>query len=153
MAAPAIVVYERTGRWGSRLRRTLAGLVIGIRETRTPARCLEALRSSPGSVVLVELDGRVPESWSRDLELLDQVRQADSSSLILVVADRRAGPLEGMARELGAAHFAVEPVSVESLVAMIRRHLGRRGRHDRDRTSGFGLWAAGLLPEVFSRRD
>ncbi|MBI3462073.1 MAG: hypothetical protein HY000_03300 [Planctomycetes bacterium] len=132
MAPPGVVVHERIARWGPRLRQRFARLPIRVRQTNTPASCREALRQAPGSAVVVELSERGAEST---LELLGQIRQADAAALAIVVAGgglefpewtARERWMEWIARELGAAHFALEPVPVDHLTQIVLRHLARQ---------------------------
>jgi hypothetical protein len=117
-----VIVCERNGHWAARLRQTLALPSGRLRETRTPAHCLEALAAAPASLVLVELPAGREEAA---LELISRVEREFPPARSVVLAERGLERLETAARELGAIHFAVAPRDLRPLAELARRMFQR----------------------------
>lgn len=123
MLAPSLILWEPGERFAGQLRRQMRtnGAPVPIRETRSTAECLAALRKLRASAVVV----RLGEEPLPGLELIERARRLDSSALVIAVSTRRGGWLEPIARELGASHFDADPVAVESLAELLVRHFRR----------------------------
>lgn len=125
-----LIFCERNGQWAAawriawdrRLRRGESSVEIRVRETRSPAECLEAIEAAPAAFVLVELTAANGE---RTLDLLFEIASRHRYAATAVAADRSLRGYELAARELGALHFLVSPCELPGLASMVERFAAR----------------------------
>jgi len=117
--APAVLVFEKTPRWESELKRRMSRAPFLVRPCRSAADVLHLSRQMPGSVVVIDFAAGAAEGL-RLLEALDRRRLR---ALAVVVASTALQELEWPARELGAAGFVAETIGGAALAALCRRIL------------------------------
>jgi hypothetical protein len=118
---PALILFERSGRWASSLRRH--GLVerLPLMELRSFAELTELIPSYPQALIGVELNRATTE---RVIEWLGRRPVAfDASVIVFVERDLRA--YETLCREAGAVHFVASELELFSLAAVIDRYLSQ----------------------------
>lgn len=116
----ALVVLERRGEWAAPLRSVVSGLAVPVRETRSPAECLEVLAQHPASVVAVELGrGRLPL-----INTLVHEGPERFPAVRWVVLSRR-GPELAVARwlELGATYVTSSPRKLTPVRSIVARQM------------------------------
>ena len=126
-----LIFCERNGQWAAawriawdrRLRRGEPAAEIRVRQTRSPAECLEAIEAAPAAFVLVELTAA---NCDRMLDLLFEISSRHRcAAAAAVAADRSLRDFELAARELGALHFLVSPRELPGLAALVERFAAR----------------------------
>lgn len=121
-AGAAIVVCEADGTWAALLRRELGDDSHALRETRSPAECVEVAANSAGGVVVCELDeNRIDDT----LALLLEIAIRFPAYRVVIVAKREFAYLEPLVRELGAIYMITSPRQLRAVVDLTRRHLAR----------------------------
>ena len=116
----SLIVCERTGIWGSRLRQALSGERPPMRETRSVAECLSQFERFPAGLGILEITHKNVESVLRLLCTLGR-RFPFVRTIVFAAAGLRS--LERLALELGAVHFTVVPLrDLRPVVDIIRRH-------------------------------
>jgi hypothetical protein len=134
MQPAALIVCERTGNWAAAWRRAFGRSPLGqpqvpIVETRSLDECRQSLRLSPASFVSLELTAANLDSIC---ELLSSLERQFPAAIAVVTAARSLDGCEPIVRELGALHFVSSPRALPSLASIVRRHLARQPRPDRD---------------------
>jgi hypothetical protein len=112
----AVILHERLGNWNRQLRPRLHDRPIRWFETRSRADLDGLLTGLACPVVLIDL-GRYPAAGLRDLE---HILLRVSDARVLVLDPEAHDGVAGLARELGATHFAsgfVPPPFVASLLS------------------------------------
>ena len=122
MSRPAVVLHERTGRWAAAIAQRLAEGSRAFRQTRTADELGVELSQAPTSIALIELAADRPDAA---LDLLARIGREFPGARLAMLADREASVYEGLARELGAAHFVASPREIGPLVGWIKRRSGR----------------------------
>jgi DNA-binding NtrC family response regulator len=117
--APAVLVFEKSPRWESELKRRISSPQLLVRPCRSAADVLNLCRQIPGSVVVIDFAAGAAEGL-RLLEALDGRRLR---ALPVVVASRALQDLEWSARELGAAGFVPDTIGGAALAALCVRLL------------------------------
>lgn len=116
----SLIICERSGIWGSRLRSALGGDLALMCETRSVAECLGQFEHFPAGLGIVEITHKNVESV---LGLLWTLDRRFPLAHVIVFAARGLESLEMLSRELGAAHFvAIPPRDLRSVNDIIRRH-------------------------------
>ena len=116
----SLIICERRGVLGSRLRKALGSEVGSICETRSVAECLGEFQRFPAGLGIVEA---TPRSVERVLGLLWTLHQHFALARVIVFADRELKSLETLTLELGAVHFAVfPPRDLRPVIDIIRHH-------------------------------
>lgn len=122
----AVVFCERTGDWAVAWRRVWSQRArfgpVRLVETRSAAHCRDALAAVADAFVVIEL---APVACDAALDLLHDIDLHFLSMPRAVVADRRLGEYEGLARELGALDFITTPLALDRLCLQADRHLAR----------------------------
>ena len=119
MFAPGVVIYEKTSRWESLLKRYFATQSFQIRPCRLPSQVLTTLAAMPGSVTVIDLAAGA----AAGLRLMTQVRQVVPAGQVIVVAPESLADLEWPAREFGALAFLRDSVSEAELGGLCARQL------------------------------
>jgi len=117
--APAVVVFEKSPRWESELKRRLAGPRLLVRPCRSAADVLALCRQISGSVVVVDFAAGAAEG----LRLLESLSRRKLPASAVVIASGDNDELEWLARELGAAAFVSELIGGDLLAEICRRLL------------------------------
>jgi DNA-binding NtrC family response regulator len=108
---PQLVVHEAGRRWIDGMRSRLAGLPMQVRHSASARDTLAIASQAQRCVVLAEL-GRHP---IETLDLLEQLDGLGRGLTVIVVARSDQSELEIPSRELGAAAFLTEPMTVTEL--------------------------------------
>jgi DNA-binding NtrC family response regulator len=117
MNVPQVVVYETGRRWIDHVRARMAPWPVRVRHATSVSDCLQLLRGSRGTTLLVELGARPIDA----LELVQQTRDHDPESAVIVVGGASQASLELPAREFGAVEFVCGPVQPIELADLIER--------------------------------
>src|SRR5262245_32646352 len=117
--APALIVFEKTPRWESELKRRIPSTTLLVRPCRSAADVLDLCRQMPGSVVVIDFAAGAAEG----LRLLEALVARRMRALPVVIASTALQALEWPARELGAAGFVGETIGGAALAALCRRIL------------------------------
>lgn len=121
-ASARLIVCERSGRWGSRLRRELADEGRWIGPARSLSQLRDLLNQHPASLVVLELTRDNLQPASRAIaQLHDDFPRAG-----LIVVTRR--PLSGCQwswREAGAAHVVTDALKVGEIGRIWKSHCRR----------------------------
>ena len=117
--APAVLVFEKTPRWESELKRRMSSTQLLVRPCRSAADVLHLCRQMPGSVVVVDFAAGAAEG----LRLLEAIDSRRLRSLAVVVASTALQELEWPAREMGAVGFVADTIGGAALAALCRRLL------------------------------
>jgi hypothetical protein len=118
---PALILFERSGRWASSLRRH--GLVerLPMVEARSFAELEELLPAYTQALIGIELTGATAE---RVIEWIGCRPVAFDANLI-VFAQRDLRAYETLCREAGAIHFVSSELEMFSLAAVLDRYLSQ----------------------------
>lgn len=130
-----LIFCERSGQWAaawriawSRRQRGAASRAdVRVRETRSPAECLEEIEATPSAFVLLELTAA---DCDRKLDLLFEISTRWRCAGAAVAAERSMNHYEWLVRELGAVHFFVSPRELPALVGMVERFASRLPQHE-----------------------
>ena len=119
--SPAMLLYERSGRWAASLRRH--GLVAQLRliETRSFAELAERSQEAAGALLGLELTAAKVESvldW-----LSRQPAKLVRAKTLIVFAERGLRAYEMVCREAGALHFVDSELDLFALAPVIDRYL------------------------------
>lgn len=125
-----LIFCERSGEWAAawrmawrrRLRGAEARVEIHVRETRSPAECLETIEAAPAAFVVLELTAM---DCDRTLGLLFEISTRCRSAAVAVACERSMKDYEWLARELGAVQFLVSPRELPMLAGMVARFFER----------------------------
>jgi DNA-binding response OmpR family regulator len=117
--APAVIIFEKSPRWESEIKRRIGGHGLLVRPCRSGADVVSLCRQTPGSVVLIDLASGETEGW----RLLAELAERQLRILPVAIASREIEELEWMARELGAVDFVLETIGGAALAALCRRLL------------------------------
>ena len=112
---PQLVVHEAGRRWIDGLRSRLARLPVRVRHSASARDALEIVRREQRCIVLLEL-GRRPLDT---LDLLEQIGGLPHELTVIVLARSDQADLEIPTRELGAAAFFTEPLTVAELASLV----------------------------------
>lgn len=112
---PQILVHEAGRRWIEGVRSRLARLPVRVRHSAVARDTLEIARHERRCIVLAEL-GRRPLDT---LDLLEQIDRLGRELMVIVVARSDQANLEIPAREMGAAVFLTEPLTVAELADLV----------------------------------
>ncbi|MEX2139754.1 MAG: hypothetical protein WD894_10870 [Pirellulales bacterium] len=120
-AKPALILFERHGRWAPSLRRH--GLVerLPLVEARSFAELEELLPSYPQVLVGLELHR---DAADRVVAWLGR-RSVALDAKVIVFAERGMRVYETVCREAGAVHFIASEFELFSLAAVIDRYLSQ----------------------------
>lgn len=125
-----LIFCERRGEWAAAWRiawrRQLRGAEsraeIRVRETRSPAECLETIEAAPAAFVVLELTAM---DCDRTLDLLFEISTRYRSAAVAVAAERSMKDYQWLVREIGAVHFLVSPRELPTLAGMVARFFER----------------------------
>jgi ActR/RegA family two-component response regulator len=126
MFAPGVVIYEKSRRWESILKRYFLGTQTQVRPCRLPAQMLQILGVMPGSVAVIDLGAGAEQG----LRLIWQIGWRQPQSRVLVLAPATLVDLEWPAREFGAAAFLPYTTSYADLGQLCCQQLGNVVRTD-----------------------
>ena len=112
---PQLLVHEAGRRWIDGVRNRLARLPVRVRHSAVARDSLEIARHERRCMVLAELGLRPLDT----LELLAGIDRLGRELTVIVVARSDQADLEIPARELGAAVFLTEPLTVAELVDLV----------------------------------
>ncbi len=110
---------------GRSLTRAFEGTGIAIDGTRTGGDALEALCTTPYSIVLLDLG--LPDK--EGLEVLKDMRRRKDATPVLIVTARDDVETRVAGLDLGADDFVVKPFDVDELAARIRAVVRRHAGH------------------------
>jgi hypothetical protein len=117
-----LLACERSGRWAIALRRELADTGIRVWETRTLDDCASALRLSPASFAVLELDNTNIDG------LVDSIKNWQEEFPLFrfaVAADRGLASYKWLMYEVGAALFICSVRKTADLAQTACRHLAQ----------------------------
>lgn len=121
-----MIFCERGGQWATAWRiawrRRLRGADIRVRETRSPAECLETIESAPAAFIVLELTAA---DCDRTLDLLFEISTRYRCAAVAVAAERSMKDYQWLVRELGAVQFLVSPRELPTLAGMAERFAAR----------------------------
>jgi chemotaxis response regulator CheB len=117
--APAVLVFEKSPRWESELKRRIGGRRLLVRPCRSPADVVGLCRQIPGSVVVIDLASVAVEGW----RLLEELGRRPLRVLPVVIASREIAEGEWLARELGAVDFVTDLIGGAALAGLCSRML------------------------------
>ncbi len=129
--APAVLIYEKSPRWESALKRRIASRQLLVRPCRSVADVIALCRQAPGSVVVLDFSAGAADG----LRLLEALLRLRVSACAVVVASRAMQELEWPARELGAVEFITEPIGGDTVADICRRLLSRESNNARDESN------------------
>ena len=117
---PSLILFERSGRWATALRRH--GIVDRCRlnECRSLAELVEQMNSLTAPLVGLELNAA---SVDRVIAWLARGPATVGSSVVIVFSDRSLRGYELLCREAGAAHFVASELEVLHLKRLVDRYL------------------------------
>lgn len=118
MAESTIIVFERKPRYTPELQRQFLKDRVGVRACSSMADVERARVSTPGAVLLLELEAAPAEI----LQFLGGNVGRTADAPVFVAGSARMAALEWRVRELGAAEFIIEPIGGENLANLCRRH-------------------------------
>jgi len=112
---PQLLVHEAGRRWIEGVRSRLARLPVRVHHSAVARETLGIAQHERRCIVLAEL-GRRPLDT---LDLLEQIDRMGRELSVIVVARANQADLEIPARELGAAAFLTEPMTVADLAGLV----------------------------------
>jgi hypothetical protein len=115
--APSVIVFEKSPRWESELKRRLGGCRLLVRPCRSAPDVVSLSRLAPGSVVVIDVNSVEIEGW----RLLGDLAQRRIPAFRIAIGPRETRNLEWLARELGAAGFFADAVTGEALADLCCR--------------------------------
>jgi hypothetical protein len=121
MNKPAVILYERTGRWTAAIIRHLPAAVELV-QVRGRDQCLTHLAESPTSIVALEFTAK---GVKEPVELASQIARRHPWSTIVALAGDDATDCEQLAREAGIAHFLQSPRDLAPWPQIVERHFAR----------------------------
>jgi DNA-binding NtrC family response regulator len=125
--APAVIVFEKSPKWESELKRRMGGRQLLVRPCRSGADVVNLCRQTPGSVVVIDLSSVAAEGW----RLLEGLAQSQFRVFPVAISGRDTAEMEWLARELGAVDFVFDTIGGGVLADICRRVLsGPDIRHD-----------------------
>lgn len=116
MRYPQVIIYETDGKLAAWLKREEAERTWSLREARSLEGCLRLLQRAGPSVLLL----KVGKDLLGEMTLLDQVRQRDPESAVVVIGDTDNASLAGLAWDLGATFAFFPPIPRPELLGLIR---------------------------------
>ena len=120
------ITCERSGHWASQLRcvaaERLARITLVMRETRSPAECLEALAEAPGSAVWIAWTPNQAQACARLLYQIERRFPAARVVMLAAPSERRHEPLW---RSLGAHDAAYALWELGASLEASLRHVER----------------------------
>ncbi|MBS0261239.1 MAG: hypothetical protein JSS02_04725 [Planctomycetes bacterium] len=126
LLAPALIVYEKSPRWESELKRRFGVHDILIRPCRSAADVLALCRQAPGSVIVADFDVGPADV----LRLLESLVRRRARVYPVVIGSAETAELEWPARDLGAVAFLPNRLPGERLAQVCRRILGTPRRSE-----------------------
>jgi ActR/RegA family two-component response regulator len=120
MAAPCVIVCEKSSRWAVALRWVLAGSGVRVCETRSLADCWSALESAPTSPVALELRRT---NAAEIVHALQRMRARVPETAAIVLLERGLSAWEWTAREAGALHVSASPRNLDPVARLLQRLL------------------------------
>lgn len=132
-----LIFCERSGQWAAawriawnrRLRGAEPAADVRVRETRSPAECLDEIKAIPSAFVLLELTAA---DCDRTLDLLFEIATRRRGAGAAVAAERSMKHYEWLVRELGAVRFLVSPRELPALVGVVERFAERLPQRELD---------------------
>lgn len=120
MKPASLIVWERTGQWASRLRRTPQCPQPALREVHSGEELLWRLEQSPASLAAIEFQ---PSHAGRIAERLWDIERRFPRARSVVLSDRAWESFAPMLIEAGARAFVTTERQLEALVRLVNRHL------------------------------
>ena len=117
--APAIIVFEKSPRWESELKRRFDQQQVLVRPCRSANDALALCRQAPGSVVVADFAAGPADV----LRLLESLMGLRTAAYPVVVASIETAALEWPARDLGAVEFVTDRINGDLLAGLCRRIL------------------------------
>lgn len=117
--APALLVFEKRTRWGTELKRHLAGYRLFIRSHTTATEIPAALVRFPSSLVVLDLDS----DPAACLGVLRTVHERHLAARFIAIASASLTDLEWPLREAGVVNFVADTIRGEELAGICLRNL------------------------------
>jgi hypothetical protein len=121
MNKPAVILYERTGRWAAAIMRHLPAAVELV-QVRGRDQCLACLAEAPTSIVAFEFTAK---GVKEPVELASQITRRYPWSTIVALAGDEATDFEQLSREAGIAHVFQSPRELAPWPQIVERHFAR----------------------------
>ena len=117
--APAVIVFEKSPRWESELKRRIGGHQLLVRPCRSGTDVVNLCRQTPGSVVVIDLASVAAEGW----RLIEGLAHPQLRVLPVAIGSRDIADLEWLAREMGAVDFVRDTIGGAGLAELCHRML------------------------------
>jgi DNA-binding response OmpR family regulator len=119
-----LLVCEKNGDWAVGLRNLAGDGGPRVWQVRSPADCLDGLRTSPASVVAVEATAG---NLGAVAGLLCRVTREFRAARTIILAARGLEDHQWWLREAGAVHVVFSVRGLEAVLRVARRHLAAAG--------------------------
>jgi hypothetical protein len=120
---PQLIVYEKTGKWASALRRELdQRFVDRLFETRLLGHCEEQVNAHPCSITAIE---QTWNNYDSVLLLLDRIHREIPTARTIVLDNTRDSQIVCMNQVAGAIHVTDSKLRLRHAARLIQRHFAR----------------------------
>ena len=119
LLAPAIVLFEKTPRWESELKRRFNAQEVLVRPCRSASDVLMLCRQAPASVVVADFAAGAADV----LRLLESLICLRAAVYPVIIGSVETASLEWPARDLGAVDFVTDRINGDVLAEICRRIL------------------------------